>query len=116
MQVLEGRQMTVQYARGPMQAKEDGHPPSTTVYIGSLPFSLTDRDLQDLFKDIHGYYDVRFPVDRRSGLPIGYAHADFHTVEQATEAVEVLRRKWVQGRRLRVGYSNTTRVDNMKSS
>ncbi|KAJ6129593.1 hypothetical protein N7512_002373 [Penicillium capsulatum] len=111
--VLEGRAMIVQFARGPIQTKELEHPPTNSIYIGNLPFGLTDWELQNLFKDIRGYYDVRFPVDRRSGLPRGFAHADFFTVEQAAQAVEILRRKRPHGRTLRVNFTKTTEISNL---
>lgn len=110
MQILEGRKMIVQYARGSIQAKEIAIPPSTTIFIGNMPFGVTDRDLQDLFKDVHGYYDVRFPVDRRSGLPRGFAHAQFYSVELAEQAMEVLRRKVVLGRKLRLNFTSSQKM------
>lgn len=49
--------------------------------------------------------DVRVAIDRRSGQPRGFAHADFIDVESAQKAKEVLERKVVYGRQLRVDYS-----------
>lgn len=49
--------------------------------------------------------DVRVAIDRRSGQPRGFAHADFIDVESATAAKEILEQKSVYGRQLRVDYS-----------
>lgn len=56
--------------------------------------------------------DVRVAIDRRSGQPRGFAHADFIDVESAKTAKEVLEKKVVYGRQLRVDYSagNARRV------
>ena len=52
--------------------------------------------------------DVRVAIDRRTGQPRGFAHADFMQVEDASKALEDLRGKVVCGRELRVDYSTST--------
>jgi len=49
--------------------------------------------------------DVRVAIDRRSGQPRGFAHADFTDVESAVTAKEALEQKSVYGRQLKVDYS-----------
>lgn len=41
--------------------------------------------------------DVRVAIDRRSGQPRGFAHADFIDVDSARKAKEVLERKVIYG-------------------
>jgi nucleolin len=112
MQLYEGRRMTVQYAA------RDGHevspnrnratpinPPSKTLFIGNMSFEMTDRDLGNLFRGIRNVIDVRVAIDRRTGQPRGFAHADFIDVKSAMEAMKVLQDKETYGRKLRVDYS-----------
>jgi nucleolin len=51
--------------------------------------------------------DVRVAIDRRTGQPRGFAHADFIDVASATKAREVLKEKTIYGRQLRVDFSKS---------
>lgn len=110
MQVFEGRRLVAQFAQSnagrrhkPRQA------PSKTLFIGNMAFDMTDRDLNDLFKDVENVIDVRVAIDRRTGQPRGFAHADFIDVASAEAAFEILSSKAPYGRKLRVDYSYTNR-------
>ncbi|KAI9657784.1 MAG: hypothetical protein M1821_002960 [Bathelium mastoideum] len=110
-QVLEGRRMTVQYhiprpPRPNAVLSRGSHPPSKTIFIGNMSFEMTDRDLNDLFREIRNVLDVRVAIDRRSGQPRGFAHADFVDIASAQRAMELLADKEVYGRRLRVDFSS----------
>ena len=59
----------------------------------------------DLFREIGNVVDVRVAIDRRSGQPRGFAHADFIDVQSAERAKAVLESKTIYGRTLRVDYS-----------
>lgn len=79
--------------------------PSKTLFIGNMSFEMTDRDLNNLFRGIRNVIDVRVAIDRRTGQPRGFAHADFVDVKSAMEAMKVLDGKETYGRKLRVDYS-----------
>ena len=68
-------------------------------------YSLT---YPDLFREIRDVLDVRVAIDRRSGQPRGFAHADFVDVASAQRAKEHLEKKVVYGRQLRVDYSQSS--------
>lgn len=84
------------------------NPPSKTLFIGNLAFEMTDADLNKLFRDIANVIDVRVAIDRRTGQPRGFAHADFTDVESAVKAAEMLDGKEVYNRTLRLDYSMAT--------
>ncbi|KAF1833057.1 RNA binding domain-containing protein [Decorospora gaudefroyi] len=115
MQVFEGRNLVVQY-HSPKEirggARFDGdmrkNSPSKTLFIGNMSFEMSDKDLNDLFRDIRNVLDVRVAIDRRTGQPRGFAHADFIDVASATRAKEVLKDKTIYGRQLRVDFSNSS--------
>lgn len=48
---------------------------------------------------------MRVAVDRATGWPRGFAHADFHSVESATRALEALKTQQIRGRDLKVSYA-----------
>lgn len=79
--------------------------PSKTLFIGNLAFEMTDADLNTLFREIKNVIDVRVAIDRRTGQPRGFAHADFVDVKSAVAGMEKLQGKEVYGRPLRVDYS-----------
>jgi RNA recognition motif-containing protein len=51
---------------------------------------------------------VRVAIDRRSGQPRGFAHADFIDIASAQRAKEHLEKKVVYGRQLRVDFSQSS--------
>lgn len=102
--VFEGREVVVQFSNTTYRSMADSKP-SKTLYIGNVPYELTDQDLQDLFDDIPGVTDVRIPVDRRTGLPRGFGHIDFADQSSASHAKEVLSRKAPYGRKLTVTFA-----------
>ena len=69
---------------------------------------MSDRDLNNLFREIKNVIDVRVAIDRRTGQPRGFAHADFSDLPSAERALIELGGKVVCGRALRVDYSTTT--------
>jgi RNA recognition motif-containing protein len=85
--------------------KRATNPPSKTLFIGNLAFEMTDADLNTLFREIKNVIDVRVAIDRRTGQPRGFAHADFVDVKSAVAGMEQLQGKEVYSRPLRVDYS-----------
>ena len=71
----------------------------------------TNNNLTDLFRSIKNVLDVRVAIDRRSGQPRGFAHADFTDVDSAVVAKKALEQKSVYGRQLRVDYSGQAKED-----
>jgi RNA recognition motif-containing protein len=66
---------------------------------------MTDKDLNDLFRPLRKISDVRVAIDRRTGQPRGFAHADFWDVEAAKAARDILEGKVVHGRELKTDYA-----------
>ena len=109
--VYEGRRISVQYAvrSGPRaRSSTPLNPPTKTLFIGNMSFEMTDRDLNALFKGIRNVIDVRVAIDRRTGQPRGFAHADFIDVKSAVDAQKILQGKETYGRRLRVDFSQSS--------
>ena len=104
----EGRRLTVQYSvkkeRAERPSSSPGHP-TKTLFIGNMSFEMSDQDLNDMFREIRDVTDVRVAIDRRTGQPRGFAHAEFNSVSGAEKAMQILNGKEMYGRRLRVDYS-----------
>ncbi|KAI2628929.1 RNA-binding domain-containing protein [Xylaria nigripes] len=80
--------------------------PTSSLYIGNIPYEASDVDLNTMFRSLDNVTDVRVAVDRNTGWPRGFAHADFADVESAINAYKVLTEKTLGGRHLRVDYSS----------
>ncbi|KJX99174.1 hypothetical protein TI39_contig370g00003 [Zymoseptoria brevis] len=121
---FEGRRLSVQYhlkkdrREGGFSPREGGtrNKPSKTLFIGNMSYQMSDRDLNDLFKEVRNVLDVRVAIDRRTGQPRGFAHADFIDMESAKKAKELLEQKSVYGRQLRIDYSRDSGDNKSNSS
>ncbi len=101
---MDGRRLVVNYQL--KTSRPVGvNPPSKTLFIGNLAFEMSDADLNKLFRDIKNVMDVRVAIDRRTGQPRGFAHADFVDTESAMKGLEYLQGKEFYGRVLRVDYA-----------
>jgi nucleolin len=106
--VLEGRRLVVNY-RLKTTRPQESHPPGKTLFIGNLAFEMSDADLNKLFRDIKNVMDVRVAIDRRTGQPRGFVHADFVDTESAIKGLEYLQGKEFYGRVLRVDYADSSK-------
>lgn len=105
MKIYEGSTVYVHYAVPLSMYKQLDVPPSRLLFIGNLPFDITDTALYDMFRDIDNLIDVRVAIDRRTGQLRGYAHAEFLDVESAKKAREILSLKAPHGKKLHVTFS-----------
>jgi nucleolin len=111
---LEGRRLVVNYQLK-SQRPQGSNPPGKTLFIGNLAFEMSDADLNKLFRDIKNVMDVRVAIDRRTGQPRGFAHADFVDTESAMKGLEYLQGKEFYGRVLRVDYAASSRKSDGQS-
>jgi nucleolin len=81
--------------------------PSTTLYIGNIPYETTDAELNDIFKNLSNVTDIRVAVDRTTGWPRGFAHADFANLDSAIKAYQALQGMQLGNRTLSIDYSQT---------
>ena len=108
-QVFHGRRLVVGFAgrRRLPEASPAEKEPTSTLFVGNLSYTMTDKDLNDLFRPLRKICDVRVAIDRRTGQPRGFAHADFMDVESAIAAKAILDGKVVQGRELKTDFAAT---------
>jgi nucleolin len=111
LQTFEGRRIVVNYASHPASSLErrGKTQPTKTLFIGNMSHDMTDRDLNELFADVRNVIDVRVAVDRETGKPRGFAHADFIDIKSAEAGIEYLKNKAPYGRKLRVDFSLTNK-------
>lgn len=79
---------------------------SKKLYVGNLPFSITETDLRRLFEPHGGIDSVSVVMDRETGRPRGFAFVEMSDEGGATAAMQVLNGREVEGRALRVNEAN----------
>ncbi|KAK0730751.1 hypothetical protein B0H67DRAFT_48842 [Lasiosphaeris hirsuta] len=93
----------------PRMPKEKVRPspdiPTSTLYVGNIPYETTDAELNAIFRDLDNVTDIRIAVDRTTGWPRGFAHADFADVESARIAHDKLSGVQIGERQLIIDFS-----------
>ena len=75
---------------------------NTKLYVGNLPFDVTENDLHDLFAGFGPVTEVNLIMDRASGRSRGFAFVTMATPEGAQAAVTGLASQEFKGRALTV--------------
>jgi hypothetical protein len=74
----------------------------TRLYVGNLPYSVTELDLRDLFSGLGTVTDAKIVTDRETGRPRGFGFVEMSTEDEARKAIEELNGRDVQGRQVAV--------------
>jgi len=75
---------------------------SARLFVGNLPFDVTEAELRELFSPIGPLSYVFLPVDRESGKKRGFAFVEFSDESQAAEALRRFNDQLFRGRNLAV--------------
>jgi len=75
------------------------------LYVGNLPFDVTEPDLQDLFGQAGTVSDVLLVQDKFTGKSRGFAFVTMNTEDEAQSAIEQLHGKPLGGRPLTVNVA-----------
>jgi RNA recognition motif-containing protein len=62
----------------------------TKLYVGGLPYSMTEQQLQDLFSQQGAVTSAKVITDRMTGQPRGFAFVEMATSEEAQKAIASL--------------------------
>jgi cold-inducible RNA-binding protein len=74
----------------------------TKLYVGNLPFDVTEIDLRDLISQHGPVNEIQVIMDRMTGRARGFAFVEMNTQEAATAAITGLNGKDWKGRALTV--------------
>lgn len=72
-----------------------------TIYVSNLPFSCTEKDLQELFGDCGGIVSIRLPENRQTKQNRGFAFITMESERAAKKAMNYDGHKFYD-RKLRV--------------
>lgn len=79
-----------------------------SLYVGNLPFSITEDDLRALFAGHGPVHDVKLMHDRETGRPRGFGFVEMQD-DAANEAMAALNGSIVEGRPLRINHAHQGR-------
>lgn len=72
------------------------------IYVGNLPYSMTDHELQDLFAEHGEVQSASVVMDRETGRSRGFGFVEMVNDNEATTAIEALHGANLGGRDLTV--------------
>jgi RNA recognition motif-containing protein len=79
------------------------------LYVGNLPFSSTQADLEDLFGRHGTVQSVNVITDRETGRPRGFAFVEMESASDADDAIRALDGSNLGGRDIRVNEAQDRR-------
>lgn len=71
---------------------------ATKLFVGSLPYSVTDDDLRDLFKDFGDVASAKVIFDRETNRSKGFGFVEFEDDAAAKKAIDALNNTDMGGR------------------
>lgn len=75
---------------------------ASKLFVGSLPYSMNDEQLGDLFKELGTVESAKVIMNRDTGQSKGFGFVEMSNEAEAEAAIKELNGKEVEGRRLTV--------------
>jgi len=75
---------------------------SKKLFVGNLPFSVTDQELSDLFSKTGTVVSAAVIVDKYNNRSKGFGFVEMSTEEEAQKAIDTLNGQDVEGRNITV--------------
>lgn len=72
------------------------------IYVGNLKYTITDRQLEELFGAFGAVSNARVITDRETGRSKGFGFVEMPNQAEAREAISSLEGKDVDGRNIKV--------------
>ena len=72
------------------------------LYVGNLPYSVSDQDLRTLFEQAGTVTDAAVITDRETGRSKGFGFVEMDTPEEATKAISELNGHEINNRQIQV--------------
>ena len=94
----------------PEEAKDAEAERRKCLYVGNLPFSITEECLREVFGEYGEITEIRIPLNRNRGTPKGCAFINYTNAEDAEKA-EAMNGKELDGRQLEVNIAKYEKGD-----
>ena len=84
----------------------------TNLYVGGLPYSIADAQLETLFSEHGTVESARVITDRETGRSRGFGFVEMGTPDEAQSAVNALNGTELEGRNLTVNEAQEKKSRN----
>lgn len=85
---------------------DDDISPDVKLYVGNIDYSVTEKELKELFAKFGEVEMVNIPVHRHSGKTRGFGFITFGEVESASKALSMNGSEF-KGRSLQINYAKS---------
>lgn len=85
------------------------------IFVGSLPYSLQEADLQELFEAYGEVSTVKIIIDRESGRSKGFGFVEMSDDEAAQKAISGLNGSEIAGRSIAVSQAEDKKPGDRRS-
>lgn len=75
------------------------------IYVGNLPYGLTDDELRDVFSEFGEVATVNIITDKFSGQSKGFGFVEMPSNSEADEAIKALNGSALKGRNIKVNQA-----------
>ncbi|CAG8670814.1 7346_t:CDS:2 [Acaulospora morrowiae] len=89
---IDGRRVNVSITvnqKNGYATKRDTSEPSETIFIGNLPFEVTEDEIRGIFDQCGDIISVRLPTHQDTGKPRGFGYVTFANIATAQNALEL---------------------------
>ena len=77
------------------------------IYVGNLPFSLTEEELRGIFSEYGEVETANIIIDRETGRSKGFGFVEMPDQAGAESAIEALNDSSVNGRNIKVNQARS---------
>ena len=78
---------------------------TSNLYVGNLPFDVTEEELQELFSAQGQVVSAKVITDRETGRARGFGFVEMQQAEDAQKAIQNLDGQDLKGRNLKVNLA-----------
>ena len=78
---------------------------SSKLYVGNLPFSTSEDELQAMFSEAGAIRSITIPMDKMTNRPRGFAFVEMESEEEANKAISLFNGKDLNGRAMNVSIA-----------
>ncbi len=78
---------------------------STSIYVGNLPYAITEDSLKEIFSEFGNVVSSRIITDKSTGRSKGFGFIEMSTEEEANAAIQALDNGEIDGRSIRVNLA-----------
>jgi len=75
---------------------------ATKLFVGSLPYSVNDQQLQDIFAAAGSVVSAKVIMDRETNRSKGFGFVEMGSEDESKKAIEMFNNKEVEGRTITV--------------